>query len=45
VKTNNHLKNLYEGLTMTEAELQKVNWLNFFHTFLVWLFLDLKFPF
>ena len=25
VKTNNHLKNLYEGLTMTEAELQKVN--------------------
>ncbi|XP_046637319.1 grpE protein homolog, mitochondrial-like [Daphnia pulicaria] len=24
VKTNSHLKNLYEGLTMTEAELQKV---------------------
>ncbi len=29
VKTNSHLKNLYEGLTMTEAELQKViTWLS-----------------
>jgi hypothetical protein len=29
-ESNPHLKNLYEGLTMTEAQLQKVNFIQTF---------------